>query len=234
MKYQKIVSAEFISRPNRFVANVMLNGSEVKVHVKNTGRCRELLVPGTEVYLDDFTGRQGSRKLLYDLVAVKKGELLINMDSQAPNKVVKEALENGTIKLPGMAELTVIRPETSYGDSRFDFFIQDKNGISGYAEVKGVTLENDGIASFPDAPTERGVKHLRELVRAREKGFNASVVFVVQMQGMKCVTPNDERHPEFGEALRYAAEKGVNVLAYECRVAPDFLCITNPVEVKLK
>ena len=153
MKYEKIVPARFISRPNRFVAIVNHNGNEISVHVKNTGRCRELLVPDSVVYLEDFSYRQGKRKLLYDLIAVRKGDLLINMDSQAPNKVVREALENGSIKLSGMSELTIIRPEKVYGDSRFDFYIEDKNGEKGFVEVKGVTLESDGIASFPDAPT---------------------------------------------------------------------------------
>lgn len=148
MKYDKIVPARFLSRPNRFVAIVDLNGKEVSVHVKNTGRCRALLVPNAVVYLEDFSYRQGKRKLIYDLIAVQKGDLLINMDSQAPNKVVKEALENGSIQLPGMSELTVIRPEKVYDDSRFDFYIEDKNGENGFLEVKGVTLENDSILRF--------------------------------------------------------------------------------------
>lgn len=229
MKYEKIVSARFLSRPNRFVAQVLLNGEEVSVHVKNTGRCRELLVPDTVVYLEDFIYRQGKRKLLYDLIAVRKGDLLINMDSQAPNKAAKEALENGSIKLPGMSELTIIRPEKVYGDSRFDFYIEDKNGEKGFIEVKGVTLENDGIASFPDAPTERGVKHLNELVKAAENGYHSYVLFVIQMSGMKLFTPNDATHMEFGDTLRYAAERGVHILAYECSVSPDSMEITNSV-----
>lgn len=236
MKYEKIVPARFILRPNRFVAIVNLSGNEIFAHVKNTGRCYELLVPDSVVYLEDFTYRQGKRKLLYDLVAVKKGDLLINMDSQAPNKVVREALENGSIKLPGMSELTVIRPEKIYGDSRFDFYVEDENNEKGFVEVKGVTLENDGIASFPDAPTERGVKHLNELVRAIKNGYHSYVLFVIQMSGMKMFTPNDATHREFGDALRYAAEKGVHILAYECAVTPDSLEITKnvPIELKLK
>lgn len=233
MKYEKIVPAKFISRPNRFVAQVLLNGEEVSVHVKNTGRCRELLVPDSVVYLEDFTYRQGKRKLLYDLIAVKKGNLLINMDSQAPNKVVREALENGSIKLPGMSELTIIRPEKVYGDSRFDFYVEDENNEKGFVEVKGVTLENDGIASFPDAPTERGVKHLNELVTAMKNGYHSYVMFVIQMSGMKMFTPNDATHREFGDALRYAAEKGVHILAYECAVTPDSLEITDLVPIDL-
>ena len=233
MKYEKIVSARFLSRPNRFVAQVLLNGKEVPVHVKNTGRCRELLVPDSVVYLEDFSYRQGKRKLLYDLVAVRKGNLLINMDSQAPNKVAGEALENGSIKLLGMSELTIIRPEKIYGDSRFDFYIEDKNGEKGFVEVKGVTLENKGIASFPDAPTERGVKHINELVSAMENGYHSYVLFVIQMSGMKKFTPNDMTHREFGDTLRYAAKKGVHILACECAVTPDSMEITKTVPIEL-
>lgn len=233
MKYERIVSARFLSRPNRFVAIVNLNGNEISVHVKNTGRCRELLVPDSVVYLEDFSYRQGKRKLLYDLIAVKKGDLLINMDSQAPNKVAKEALENVSINLPGMSELTIIRPEKVYGDSRFDFYIEDKNGEKGFVEVKGVTLENKGIASFPDAPTERGVKHLNELVRAMENGYHSYVLFVIQMSGMKLFTPNDVTHRKFGDTLRYAAERGVHILAYECAVTPDSLEVTKTMPIEL-
>lgn len=234
MKYEKIVTAKFISRPNRFVAQVLLNGEEVSVHVKNTGRCRELLVPDSVVYLEDFSYRQGKRKLLYDLIAVRKGNLLINMDSQAPNKVAKDALENGSIKLPGMSELTIIRSEKIYGDSRFDFYIEDKNGEKGFVEVKGVTLENKGVASFPDAPTERGVKHLNELVSAMENGYHSYVLFVIQMSGMKLFTPNNATHKVFGDALRNAAANGVHILAYECRVKLDGLEILRHVPIDLK
>lgn len=234
MKYANIVKAEFISRPNRFVAHALLNGEEVTVHVKNTGRCRELLVPGAEIYLEDFSGRQGKRKLLYDLITVKKGELLINIDSQAPNKVACEALKSGALTLPGLSDLAVIKPETTFGDSRFDFYLKDIDGREGFMEVKGVTLESGGIASFPDAPTERGIKHLNELVKAHREGFCTYVLFVVQMEGMKHMTPNDERHPAFGEALRNAAENGVNILAFECSVTPDSLDITRAVPVRLQ
>lgn len=233
MKYGKIISARFISRPNRFVALVNINGEEVSVHVKNTGRCRELLVPDAIVYLEDFSQRLGKRKLLYDLIAVEKDGLLINMDSQSPNKVTMEALKSGKVKLPGMADPAVIRPETVYGDSRFDFYLEDKKGEKGFVEVKGVTLENSKIASFPDAPTERGLKHVYELVRAKENGYHSYVLFVIQMSGMKLFTPNDKTHKAFGDALRYAKEKGVHILAYECAVEPDSLEITNIVPIKL-
>lgn len=233
MRYEKIVPARFQSRPNRFVAQVLLNGEEVAVHVKNTGRCRELLVPKSVVYLEDFTYRQGKRKLLYDLIAVGKGDLLINMDSQAPNKVVREALENDSIKLPGMSELTIIRPEKTYGDSRFDFYVEDENNEKGFVEVKGVTLESDGIALFPDAPTERGVKHLNELARAMKSGYHSYVIFVIQMSGMKLFAPNDATHREFGDALRCAAKNGVHILAYQCAVTSDSLEITRAVSIEL-
>lgn len=233
MKYEKIIPARFISRPNRFVALVDINGVEVSVHVKNTGRCHELLVPDALVYLEDFSCRLGKRKLLYDLIAVEKNGLLINMDSQSPNKVTMEALESGKVKLPDMADPAVIRPETVYGDSRFDFYLEDKNGKKGFVEVKGVTLENDKIASFPDAPTERGLKHIYELVRAKENGYHSYVMFVIQMSGMMLFTPNDETHKAFGDALRYANENGVHILAYECAVEPDNLEITNAVPIKL-
>lgn len=233
MMYKNIVPAKFLSRPNRFVANVKINGVETAVHVKNTGRCRELLLPDSTVYLEDFSENPRNRKLMYDLIAVEKGDLLINMDSQAPNKVVREALENGVIQLPEMAKLTLIRPETVFGDSRFDFYIEDENGKKGFIEVKGVTLENDGIAAFPDAPTERGVKHINELIAAKNSGYYAYILFVVQMSDMKYLIPNDDTHKAFGDALRYARSSGVNVLAYECEVEPNRLNITGEISVKL-
>ena len=255
MKYEKIVQAKFIERENRFVARVELDES-VKVHVKNTGRCRELLVPGSTVYLEDFDGRMGSRRMRYSLVAVEKEvvcgtkvdnsresvvheTLLVNMDSQAPNKVVQEALEDGRIRLPGMNDdagrFTLVKPEKKYGDSRFDFYVEAAGGVGeaapkrAFIEVKGVTLEDDGHARFPDAPTERGVKHINELIKARREGYLAYVIFVVQMEGMKDVSPNYETHPEFGEALAKAAEIGVEILAYDCRVTPDSLTINEKI-----
>lgn len=234
MKYNKIISARFVSRPNRFVAYVKIDGIETAVHVKNTGRCRELLLPDSVVYLEDFTDNPRNRKLMYDLIAVEKGSLLINMDSQAPNKVVCEALENSIICLPDMGNLTSIRPEKTYGESRFDFYIEDENGQKGFIEVKGVTLENDGIASFPDAPTERGVKHIDELIKAKNEGYNSYILFVVQMSGMKYLIPNDTTHKAFGDALRLANSCGVYVLAYECSVTPDSLEIIGEIDVNLE
>ena len=263
MKYEKIVKAKFIERENRFVARVEAglddDAETVKVHVKNTGRCRELLIPGSTVYLEDFEGRMGSRRMRYSLVAVEKkivfpaekssdeqngGMLLINMDSQAPNKVVQDALADGRIRLPGLSNLTLIKPEVKYGDSRFDFYVEADGADEqftnktvepdrAFIEVKGVTLEDDGHARFPDAPTERGVKHINELIRARSEGYLAYVIFVVQMKGMKDVSPNYDTHPEFGEALAKAAEAGVSILAYDCKVTPDSLAIDSQIEFKL-
>lgn len=237
MKYEKIVKGKFIERPNRFVALVEVCGETEKVHVKNTGRCRELLVPGAIVYLEDFHGKMGMRKMRYSLIGVekKRGEeiLLINMDSQAPNKVVREALENGRLLLPNMAELEHIKWEAKYGDSRLDFYVKDINGKEAYAEVKGVTLENNGIASFPDAPTERGIKHLYELLKAKEEGKEAYAIFVIQMKGVSVFGPNDERHKAFGDALRDVTAKGVHVIALDCKVTEDTLLIDEAVKVNL-
>ena len=237
MKYEKIIKGTFIDRPNRFIALVEVDGEAVKAHVKNTGRCRELLVPGAAVYLEDFEGRMGDRKMRYSLVGVEKnvpaGKLLVNMDSQAPNKVVCEALADGAIRLEGMDRLTEIRAEKTFGQSRFDFFVEDSKGSSAYIEVKGVTLENDGIVRFPDAPTERGVKHINELVSAMEAGHRAYIIFVIQMGRMKEFRPNDDTHRAFGDALRSAEAAGVKVLAFGCSVTGDSLCIAEPVKVNL-
>ncbi len=229
MKYHKIVTAKFLSRDNRFVAKVLINKKAYDVHVKNTGRCRELLLPDTTVYLEDFAGRMGSRKMRYDLVAVEKGKLLINMDSQAPNKVVFESLQNRKLIIDGFGEASVIRPETRWENSRFDFYLKNKDGREAFLEVKGVTLENNGIASFPDAPTERGVKHLEELISARKAGYLSYVLFVIQMEGIKVFSPNDITHKAFGDTLREAHRMGVGILTYDCIVSPDSLYLNEPV-----
>ena len=237
MKYENVKKGKFIERPNRFVAMVEINGREEKVHVKNTGRCRELLVPGATVYLEDFEGRMGSRKMRYSLIGVEKvtdrGRIMINMDSQAPNAVVKEALTNGSLKLPGMEELTLVKGEQKYGNSRFDFYVE-AGEKKGYVEVKGVTLEEDGVAMFPDAPTERGVKHLRELAAAAEDGFEAFAVFVIQMKGMHVFVPNSKTHPEFADALAEVEKQGVKLLAYDCLVMEDSLCVDEAIGIELK
>ncbi len=237
MKYERICEARFLRRPNRFVADVLLDGREVRVHVKNTGRCGELLVPNAKVYLQDFEGCMGSRKLRYSLIAVEKqreaDRLLVNMDAQAPNQVVKEALKAGRLSLPNMGKLMQIRPEAVCGASRLDFYLRDEAGREAYMEVKGVTLEQDGLASFPDAPTLRGIKHLRELSELAQKGMGAYVLFVLQMEKMTAFTPNVQRHPAFAQALREAAEAGVSVLAYDCQVTADTLTLSQPVPVRL-
>ena len=226
MRYRNVVSGQFLARPNRFVAKVKINGQIVTVHVKNTGRCRELLIPGVEVFLEK--GSNPNRKTAYDLIAVRKGERLINMDSQAPNKVFREwAAEGGFLP-----EATAIRSEYSYGESRLDFCLETPEGLH-FVEVKGVTLEDDGAARFPDAPTERGIKHIRELQRAVEEGHDATLFFVVQMGDVASVAPNDETHPAFGAALREAVAAGVQVRAYDCSVTPDSLTIRREVPVIL-
>ncbi|MEY8387042.1 DNA/RNA nuclease SfsA [Oscillospiraceae bacterium 38-13] len=222
MEYQAIVPGRFLSRPNRFIAQVETEEGVRTVHVKNTGRCRELLVPGAEVYLEKSANPK--RKTGYDLVAVRKGDLLVNMDAQAPNQVFAEWVAG---RLP---EGAVLRREYVYGESRLDFCVESPRGLY-LIEVKGVTLEEDGAARFPDAPTERGVKHLRELQRAAEAGLGAALVFVVQMEGMRHVEPNDRTHPAFGEALRAAAAQGVRVCAVECAVTPGSLGIRGEVPV---
>lgn len=226
MRYPNIHRATFLARPNRFLARVLLEGEEVVVHVKNTGRCRELLCPGATVWLVESD--DPARKTRFDLVAVEKGELLVNMDAQAPNKVFEEWAAAGYFR----AGLTLLRPETTWGSSRFDFYWETREQ-RGFVEVKGVTLEEGGHARFPDAPTERGVKHLEELIRAREAGYETAVCFVLQMAGMVDFRPNDETHPAFGAALRKAADRGVEVLAYGCTVTPDSLTMGGVVPVLL-
>lgn len=233
MKYSNIISAKFIDRPNRFIATVEVSRGIEKAHVKNTGRCRELLISGAQIYLEDFEGRMGKRKMKYSLIGVMKGNQLVNIDSQAPNAVVKEALLAGSLQLPDMGHLTLIKGEHKFGDSRLDFYVEDADGQKGLIEVKGVTLEVDGTAKFPDAPTERGVRHIEELIGACEKGYEVYVIFVIQMKGISAMMPNDDTHKEFGNALRRAAAAGVHVLAYDCIVTEDSLEIDKPVPVIL-
>ena len=217
MRYRNTVKGTFLDRPNRFIAHVLINGKSETVHVKNTGRCRELLLPGAEVWMEK--SENPSRKTDYDLIAVRKGgSLLVNIDSQAPNKVVREWLETQSF--------TEIIPEYTYGNSRIDFYME-KGKDKYLLEVKGCTLEKDGIGYFPDAPTERGVKHLRELVRAVAEGYHAAVVFVIQMDGVTEVQPNTETHPAFGAALQEARERGVEVVFLQCHVEPDTLSIVG-------
>ena len=225
MKYENMVQGKFIRRPNRFIAHIEIDGNEEICHVKNTGRCRELLTPNATVWCQKFDNP--NRKTKFDLICVQKGDLLINMDPQAPNIAAKEWLLSG-----GLGEITDLKAEYPHGDSRFDFsFIKD--GKRYFLEVKGVTLEHDGVCAFPDAPTTRGVKHLQGLTAAVKDGFGAYVLFVVQMADMKYLHPNDETDPAFAAALRNAAENGVTVLAMDCAVTEDSMSIRLPLLVKL-
>ena len=226
MIYENIVQGKFVSRPNRFIAHVEIDGEEHVVHVKNTGRCKELLVPGAVVYLEKSTNT--SRSTAYDLIAVQKGERIINMDSQIPNKVVAEWLKEGTF----FHDLVSLRPETTYGNSLFDLYVEtSKEKV--FIEVKGVTLEDEGEVRFPDAPSERALKHVDELIKAKQEGYRAILIFVIQMKGVKWFTPNVNTQPEFGESLIRAAKAGVEIYAYDCEVTPDTIVMNEPVPVAL-
>lgn len=235
MEYKDICKGKFIERPNRFIASVEIDGQMEKAHVRNTGRCKELLVPGAVVFLEDHAERMGTRKLRYSLIAVEKrtaaGCITVNMDSQAPNKVVKEALLEGGLIPSGLSDVSVLKSEHKYGDSRLDFYGEDSSGRKWLAEVKGVTLEENGMAKFPDAPTERGVRHIGELITAVSEGYRASVIFVIQMKGVRSFMPNDETQPQFGEALKAAKEAGVELLALDCIVEKDTMRIDALVPV---
>ena len=225
MHYPDMIPGRFLARPNRFIAHVEIDGQEEIVHVKNTGRCRELLPAGAMVWCQ--RSDNPNRKTKFDLITVRKGQRLINMDSQAPNIAVGEWLRNG-----GLGEISELKAEYKHGDSRFDFsFVKD--GKRCFLEVKGVTLENDGVCAFPDAPTERGAKHLRGLTRAVQEGYGGYVLFVIQMADVKYLHSNDLTDPEFGNALREAATAGVKVLAMDCAVTPDTMVLRSPVEVRL-
>lgn len=224
MTYNATIPGKFIERPNRFIALVETKDGVQVCHVKNTGRCRELLVPGATVYLEESSNP--NRKTKYDLIAVEKGSLLINMDSQAPNNVAEEYL-------PSLfPDLKNYRRETIWGDSRFDFYLETDNA-EWFLEVKGVTLEENGAALFPDAPTERGVKHLKSLCQCQREGYHACVLFIIQMQGIQYFTPNRRTHPEFAQALEEAARQGVRLEAVDCLVTPSSLVPHQPVKMQL-
>jgi len=225
MEYKNIVPGRFLARPNRFIAHIEINGKVEICHVKNTGRCRELLTPGAQVWCEK--SGNPARKTQYDLIAVQKGKRLVNMDSQAPNAAAKEWLLGG-----GLGEIENLKPESRHGDSRFDFSFA-KNGVPCFLEVKGVTLENNGVCAFPDAPTVRGAKHLQELTELARQGYGAYVLFVVQMDDVKYLHPNDATDPAFGQALRVAAQAGVQVLAMDCDVTPDSMALRQRVSVQL-
>lgn len=225
MKYHEIVSGKFIERPNRFIAYVDIAGGRTRVHVKNTGRCRELLREGVQVYLEKSGNPE--RATAYDLVAVDKNGRLVNMDSNAPNKAVGEWLAAGGL----YEDVSLVRPETAFGSSRFDFYMESKSGRKAFVEVKGVTLEQDNVAAFPDAPSERAIKHVEELIEASRQGYEAYLVFVVQMEAVSRVEPNRNTQPAFGEALGRARSAGVHLLAYDCLVEEDSLTIHTEVPV---
>ena len=232
MKYENIVKGRFISRPNRFIAQVEIEGKEHTVHVKNTGRCRELLREGVTVYLEKSSNP--NRKTAFDLVAVEKiregkESLLVNMDSQIPNAVAYEWLKG---KNPLFSQNAKVKREVTFGDSRFDLYVEDGDRKA-FVEVKGVTLEFDGCALFPDAPTERGVKHINELIKAKEAGYEACILFVIQMKEIHTFSPHSKMHKDFAEALKNAYNKGVKVLAMDCKVLPDEMKIDKEVAVVL-
>lgn len=229
MKYQNIKKALFLERPNRFIAYAKLNDEIVTCHVKNTGRCKELLIPGeTVVYLEDH-GENTSRKTRYSLVKAQKNHRLVNLDSQAPNQIVFEWMEAGGL----FSDLTYLKREQKYGNSRFDIYYERANGQKGFVEVKGVTLEIDNIARFPDAPTERGVKHIYELIEAAKAGYEANIVFVIQMSPVDYFEPNDATHAAFGEALRIANASGVRIMALDCEVSETEVLAKNFIKVNL-
>ena len=224
MNYRNVTEGIFVERPNRFIAIVEIDGTPEVCHVKNTGRCRELLIKGAEVYLT--RSDRSDRKTKYDLIAVKKGDRLINIDSQAPNAAVKEWLPK---LFPDGVQFS---SEVTFGSSRFDFYVEAPTKRA-FLEVKGVTLEEDGIVRFPDAPTERGIKHVEELAECVRQGYEAYILFVIQMSNVRYFTPNDDTHKAFGDALRRASAAGVKILARECFVETDGMTIGGPVEVRL-
>ena len=224
MKYNSIKEAIFISRPNRFIANIEIDGKNEICHVKNTGRCKELLTERAKIYVQHFENT--TRKTAYDLIAVEKNGILINMDSQAPNKVFYEWVKDGNF----VNDITFIKPECKYKNSRFDFYIETKYRKI-FAEIKGVTLEENGVVMFPDAPTQRGIKHINELIECKKEGYDSYIFFVIQMKKCNYFTPNRKTHPEFADALNNARKNGVEIRALNCKVLPDELKIFKNVEI---
>lgn len=226
MHYPNIQQAVFLERPNRFIAHILVEGKEQLCHVKNTGRCKELLIPNTTIYVQHHDNP--NRKTKYSLIAVQKGELLINMDSQVPNQIVAEWLKTGKL----FPDLKLVKPETVFGSSRFDFYLETSQKKI-FMEVKGCTLEQNGVVMFPDAPTQRGVKHIQELILAKQQGYDAYLIFVIQMKGARYFTPNRLTHPEFADVLLQAEKAGVNILAVDCMVMPDSIEIDQQVLIQL-
>ncbi|MGX7419708.1 DNA/RNA nuclease SfsA [Carnobacterium gallinarum] len=229
--YQNIIPATFLERPNRFIALCEVEGQQETVHVKNTGRCKELLLPGVTVYLNHVPS--ATRKTDYDLIAVKKGDLLINIDSQVPNEVAVEGLRNGKIKLPEVkGKIVQLKREVTYLHSKFDIYFETDQAEKVFVEVKGITLENHGIVSFPDAPTIRGLKHVNELIKAVESGYLGAVCFIVQMETANYATINQAMQPELEQAIKNAQQKGVAIVAYTCHVSPSQITIKEQIQFK--
>lgn len=229
MIYENIVEGIFIKRPNRFIAHVLVNGKEEVVHVKNTGRCKELLIPGAKVILEDCSNHK-NRKTRYSLIAVWKGNMLVNTDSQVPNSVVFESLKEG--KIEGFEDLLHIKREVTYGNSRYDIYFESESQ-RGFIEVKGVTLEVNGISMFPDAPTERGTKHVFQLVEAVKEGYKGVVLFLIQMKGPTIFRPNWEMDISFSQAIKFAYDNGIKVLAYDSIVTENSIVLNEQIEIDL-
>lgn len=229
MEYKKTVDGIFLKRPNRFIAHVLINGEEEIVHVKNTGRCKELLIPGAKVVLEDYS-QNPNRKTRYSLIAVWKGEMLVNMDSQVPNEVVFEALREG--KINEIGDISYLKREVTFGSSRYDIYYESKDKKA-FMEVKGVTLEDKGIAMFPDAPTERGAKHVLEMIEAVKEGYEGTIFFLIQMKGPKELRPNWQMDENFSEAVKLASENGVRIIAYDSIVSENSIIIDKPVKINL-
>lgn len=232
MKYDSVVEAKFVQRLNRFIAEVDLNGEIVKVHVKNTGRCKELFIEGARVFLEP--AKNPDRKTKFSLVALYKDDLLINIDSQIPNYVAREAVLSNPYLKDIFGEVTYLKNEVTYGKSRFDLYYENDNkGTKGYIEVKGVTLEIDGMVKFPDAPTTRGTKHVLELIESTKEGFKSYILFVIQLSPATYFTPNDVTDPDFANALKLARDAGVGILCFDSLIEPDSIVLNKPIEVRL-
>lgn len=229
MEYSKIVEGIFLKRPNRFVAEVLINGEKETVHVKNTGRCKELLAPKAKIILEDCSHNK-NRKTKYSIIAVWKDNMLVNMDSQVPNKVVFDAVKQG--KIHNLYHISNIKREVTFGNSRFDIYFENDNK-KGFIEVKGATLEKDGISMFPDAPTDRGTKHVLEMIEAVKNNYRGIIFFLIQMKGPHQFKLNWKMDPKFSEAVKYASENGVEVVAYDSVVTPNSISIGNKIEINL-
>ncbi|WP_317368379.1 DNA/RNA nuclease SfsA [uncultured Tyzzerella sp.] len=227
MKYNNIKIAKFINRKNRFISEIEIDNKIELCHVKNTGRCKELLIKGVDIFVQE--NNNINRKTKYSLICVKKGNILVNIDSQIPNYVAKEAIESGIVK--EIKDITTIKQEVKYKNSRFDMYFETNKGKKGFIEIKGVTLEDNGIVKFPDAPSERAIKHINELIEAKKEGYEVYILFVIQLKNVKHFEPNKETHYKFYETLKYARDKGVHILAYDCFVSYDEIILKDNVDV---